>query len=77
METKTKISPLRLSPFSCPKLGEDQKKRSTLKVSPVFVPKLGEDQKKGLHPDSVRLCAETFCQTYKGGGHYAVRPRLY
>ena len=25
-KTKTKISPLKISPFSCPKLGEDQKK---------------------------------------------------
>ena len=40
------ISLLRINPFSCPKLGEDQKKRSSLKFSPVFGPKLGGDQKK-------------------------------
>ena len=28
MKTKRKISPLRISPFSCPKLGKDQKKKS-------------------------------------------------
>ena len=27
MKTKRKISPFRISPFSCPKLGEDQKKK--------------------------------------------------
>ena len=27
MKTKRKISPLRISPFSCPKLGEDQNKK--------------------------------------------------
>ena len=47
-----------------------EEKRSSLKFSPVFGSKLGEDQKKkeGLHPDSVRLCAQTFCPSYKGGG---------
>ena len=55
MKSKRKISPLTISPFFCPKLGEEQKKKSSLKFSPVFGPKLGEDQnKKGLHPNSVR-----------------------
>ena len=45
MKTKRKISPLRISPFSCPKLREDRK--------------------KGLCPDSVLLCAQTFCLSYK------------
>ena len=74
MTTKRNISPLRISPFSWPNLGEDQKKRSSLKFSPVFGPNLGEDQenKKGLHPDSVRLCAQTFCPRYKGGEHAAI-----
>ena len=69
MKTKRKISPLRISPFSCPKLGEDQKKRSSLKISLVFGPKLREDQKKrtGLYQDFVLLCAQTFCPSYKGG----------
>ena len=31
-----KISPLGSSPFSCPKLGEDQNKKSLLKFSPVL-----------------------------------------
>ena len=31
-EDKRKISPLRISPFSCPKLGEDQKKKSSRKL---------------------------------------------
>ena len=50
MKTKRKISPLRSSSFSCPKLGEDQK------------------IKKVLYLDSVRLCAQTFSPSYKGGG---------
>ena len=43
-----KISPLRISPFSCPKLGEDPppKKRSSLKISPAFGPKLDEKQEQ-------------------------------
>ena len=45
MKTERNISPLRISPFFCPKLGEDRKKiRSSLKISPVFGPKLGQDQ---------------------------------
>ena len=67
IKTKRKIFPLRISPFSCPKLGDDQKKRSSLKISPLFAPKLREDQKKGLYPDSVFLCAQTFSPSYKGG----------
>ena len=46
MKTKRKISPLRISPFFCPKLGEDQKKKVPLRWSVVFGPKLGENQKK-------------------------------
>ena len=48
MKTKRKISPLRISPFFGPKLGEDQKK------------------------NSVPLCAQTFCPSYKDGGHAAI-----
>ena len=29
-------------------------------------------KKKSLHPDSVLLCAHTFCPSYKGGGHAAL-----
>ena len=39
MKTKRKISPLRTSPFSCPKLGEDKKKVASQILS-VFVLKL-------------------------------------
>ena len=50
MHTKRKISPLRISSFFCPKLGEDQKKtkktRSSFRFSLVFGPKLGEDPPK-------------------------------
>ena len=46
MKTKRKTSSLKISPFFCPKLDEDQKKRSSLKFSPIFGPKLGGDQKK-------------------------------
>ena len=68
MKTKIRNSSLRISPFFCPKLGEDQnkpKKRSSLRFSPVFGPKLGEDlllkfQKGGynsvLHTILTYLC---------------------
>ena len=32
MKKKRKISPLRISPFSCPKLGEDQKKKVFIQI---------------------------------------------
>ena len=71
MKIKRKISLLRITPFSSSKLGKDQKKGFSLKISPVFGPKLGEDQKNkkkaGLYPDSVLLCAQTFCPSYNGG----------
>ena len=40
MKTKRKISPLRISPFSCPKLGEDRKKKVISQILSVFVLKL-------------------------------------
>ena len=40
MKTKRKISPLRISPFSCPKLGEDRKKKFFSQILSVFVLKL-------------------------------------
>ena len=42
MKTKRKISPLRISPFSCPKLGEDQKKKK-------------KNRKKSLKENSLKL----------------------
>ena len=46
-----------------------KRKVSLLRFSPVFGPKLGEDEKKtSLQSDSVRLCAQTLCQTYKKRG---------
>ena len=55
MKNKRKISPLRISPFSCPKLGEDQKKkRSSPRFSPVFGPKLGKDKKKEVASITLR-----------------------
>ena len=36
MKTKRKISPLRISPFSCPKLGEDKKKRLLVRFCPFL-----------------------------------------
>ena len=36
MKTKRKISPLRISPFSCPKLGEDRKKRLLVRFCPFL-----------------------------------------
>ena len=40
MKTKRNISPLRISPFSCPKLGEDKKKKVISQIFSVFVLKL-------------------------------------
>ena len=40
MKTKRKISPLRISPFFCPKLGEDRKKMVISQILFVFVLKL-------------------------------------
>ena len=40
MKTKRKFSPLRISPFSCPKLGEDKKKKVISQILSVFVLKL-------------------------------------
>ena len=40
MKTKRKISPLRISPFSCPNLGEDRKKKVISQILFVFVLKL-------------------------------------
>ena len=48
MKTKRKISPLRISPFSCPKLGEDQNKKKVFSQTlPVFVLKLSAQVTKG------------------------------
>ena len=70
MWTKRKISPLVITPFISPNYRRrpKRKKWSSLKFSLFFCPKLGKDQKKGLYPHSVRLCAQTFCPSYKGGG---------
>ena len=54
-KTKSKISPLRISPVFGPKLGEDQQS-SSLKFSSVFGPKLGEDQKIKNKRSSPRFC---------------------
>ena len=37
MKTKRKISSFRISPFSCPKLGEDRKKKVISQILSVFV----------------------------------------
>ena len=59
------------SRFSCPKSGEDQKKRrSSLRFSPVFGPKLGEGQKKRSSPT---VCVLKPCPSYKG----AILRRLF
>ena len=65
MQTKMKIFPHRLSPFSCSKSGEDQKK-SSLKFSPVFGPKLGEGLNKRSSPTVCEL--KPFAQVTRGGG---------
>ena len=79
MKTRRKISPLRISPLFCPKLGEDQiKKKKGLRSDLVCFlaqnrlrPK--KKTKKVLQSDFVRVCAQTFCPSYKrGGGHAAI-----
>ena len=50
--------------FSCPELGEEQKKRSSLKFSSVFSPKLGEGQKKSLCPSF--LCSNPLPKLQRG-----------
>ena len=67
MKTKRKISSLGSSPFSCPKFGEDQKKKGLHSNLVRFLA-----QTKSLHRDSIRLCAQTFCPSYKRGGHAAL-----
>ena len=47
MKIKRKISPLRISPFSCPKLGEDQKNKVFSQILSVFVLKLSAQVAKG------------------------------
>ena len=66
MKTKRKIAPLKISLFCCPKLGEDQKKKGLHSNLVRFL------AKKSLHPDSVRLCAQTFCLSNKGRGRVAL-----
>ena len=54
---------------------EDQKKTFSTQNQSVFLPKIRCRTKKkrtGLYPDSVLLCAQTFCPSYKGGGHAAI-----
>ena len=56
-EDQKKNSPLRISPFFCPKLGEDQKKkRSSLNISPVLAQNYvkTKDKKKRSLP---RFCS--------------------
>ena len=50
LKTKRKISPLKISPFSCPKLGENQKKKKKKVFSQslyAFVLKLSAQATKG------------------------------
>ena len=61
------ISP-KISPNSCPKSVEDQKKRSSLKFCPIFCPKSGEDQKKrGLHSIFLQFFAKIWVQANNKG----------
>ena len=74
MKTRRKISPLRISPLFCPKLGEDQiKKKKGLRSDLVcflaqnrLKPK--KKKKKVFQSDFVRVYAQTFCPSYKRGG---------
>ena len=75
IKTKQKISPLKISPFSCPKFGEDHKKRkrSSFRFSPIFGPKLGEVQKtikkkRTLVRFCPFLCSNFLPKLLKGGG---------
>ena len=73
MKTKSEVSPLRISPVFGPKLGEDQKKGLHLNLGP----KVGEHQKikikKQIFIQIISLSyAQTFCSSYKEGGHTAI-----
>ena len=51
---------------SCPKLGKDQKNCLHSNLVRFLA------SKKSLHRDSVRLCDQTFCPSYKRGSHAAL-----
>ena len=76
MHTKRKISPLRISLFFCPKLGEDQKKKGLHSdlvwfLAEKYVRTKKTNKKKALQSD-VRFCAQTLCPSNKGVGHAAI-----
>ena len=75
MKTK-KRSPLRISPFFCPKLGEDQKKRCSIKFFPFlcsnFLPQL---QKGGGMPQfCILFYANYTIMATQRGGHCTMAP---
>ena len=53
------------SPFSCPKSGEDQKKKGVHSDLVRFLAQNWVEAKKKVFAH--RLCAQTFCPRYKGG----------
>ena len=66
VKTKKKISPLKISPFSRPKLGEDRKKRSSLKFKSGFWPK------KKSSPSFFFFVCSNFLPKLQRGGHAAL-----
>ena len=67
-EDQKKISPLRITPFSSPKLGKDQTKVFHSKLVRFLAQNWVKTNKiTGLYPNSVLLCAQTFCPSYNGG----------
>ena len=68
MKTKRKISPLRISPFSYPKLGEDQKKGLHSKLG-RFLDHNYVKTKKKVFTHILSFCVLIFsAQVTKGGG---------
>ena len=69
MKTKRKMSPFRISPLSCPKLGEDQKKKKGLHSKLVwFWPKITQRPKKKVFTQILPFCVLKFsAQVTKGG----------
>ena len=76
MKTKRKISPLTISPFFCPKLGEEQKKSSSPRFCPLvclnFLPKFQRGKPCRNFPYYSMLIV-LFWQP-KGGGHGTMLP---
>ena len=64
-----KRSSLKFRPIFCPKLGEKPPKKSS-QIFSDFLPKIRLRPKTKVF--AYHLCAQSFCPTYKEGGHAAI-----